>query len=155
MVPSGEVCDGTNFTECKCITEYTYTSSNCPSPKVLTGKTCGGKYESCQCNSSLFPISKCNNGYVGDTCSDSRGTFYKECRPEECPAGTVDPATYFDGHLKYVIDITKNVQVVGAKNCITLPTCESLNFKASLNCSGQDILRCPFDTNKIYCHYGK
>ncbi|MDD4555979.1 MAG: hypothetical protein PHE89_01435 [Alphaproteobacteria bacterium] len=152
-VLGGESCDDVNFTQCNCGNEYIYDSSNCQAPKALSGDSCGGKYKVCQCNNTLFPYSKCDFGHNGDTCTDSRGTFYQECKAATCPAGTVDPTTYFDGKLSSIINVAAYSTVINGKTCVTLPTCESFNFNNTRTCVGQDILRCPFDLSKIYCHY--
>lgn len=39
-----------------------------------------------------------------------------------------------------------------AINCATLPSCASLGFKQTpYECSGRPMLKCPFDTSKVYC----
>lgn len=41
---------------------------------------------------------------------------------------------------------------VWAQNCSTPPSCATLGFtKSAADCSGKTILKCPFDTNKVYC----
>lgn len=48
--------------------------------------------------------------------------------------------------------ISLNCNSSHAQTCVTPPTCEKLGYIFSeSNCNDAFLLRCPFDTNKVYC----
>ena len=89
---SGTTCkdsSGTHYSACVC--DYTYTTSNCPSPKEPSGKSCYDgtryRYDSCTCPSDYkYTSSGCSGTLSGGSCCektfslDSTCTdYYKSC----------------------------------------------------------------------------
>ena len=65
-----------------CDSAYAYTDATCPSPKIISADSCGGKFR-CYCNSSAYPYASCTAPQIqGSICSDDTGTHYASC---SCP----------------------------------------------------------------------
>ncbi|MDD4555699.1 MAG: hypothetical protein PHE89_00005, partial [Alphaproteobacteria bacterium] len=106
-VLGGKVCDNTYYETCKCEDKYQYDTTNCSSPKTLSGNSCGGKYEKCTCPSTYsqtcsgnligvgtscdgkYQSCKCNSNFQkctygaamgAVTCTDSQGKKYDNCK---------------------------------------------------------------------------
>lgn len=90
MVCTGAQCYGTSAGGesylgcergyCQCDSSYSETCDG--EGEIGVGKSCGGKYKSCQCSSNFYA---CDSAATcgGTTCSDDRGTLCTSC---ECPA---------------------------------------------------------------------
>ncbi|MFV0626512.1 MAG: hypothetical protein ACK5N8_04100 [Alphaproteobacteria bacterium] len=103
---------------CACDAKFKYDATNCTGGKNLTGEQCGGKYENCGCNESIYKWNsascvspklltgnQCNNNPDGgpnsslkilyDTCSCP--STYTACTSDKVGSGT----TCNDGQNKY------------------------------------------------------
>ena len=75
-----------------CPPEYKYTDSDCPTTKYDRGSSCGGKYKSCTCKTSVYPTTStstgCSAGYVVDasaSCTDKpSGETRYACKDDAC-----------------------------------------------------------------------
>ena len=78
----------TTYSSCKdcCGSEYVYDSSNCPAPKKLGGKACGGKYTACegQCSDAGY-LDKIPSGKICNKITYSGKTCYTSCRENDIP----------------------------------------------------------------------
>ncbi len=76
-----------------CGAEYQYTETDCPSSIYDRGESCGGKYKTCRCKTSIYPTTSttggCPEGYVVSTsssCTDKPdGTTRYKCERDACP----------------------------------------------------------------------
>ncbi len=90
MVCTGAQCYGTSAGGesylgcergyCQCDSSYSETCDG--EGEIGVGKSCGGKYKSCQCSSNFYACDSAAS-CGGTTCSDDRGTLCTSC---ECPA---------------------------------------------------------------------
>ena len=78
----------TTYSSCKecCGSEYIYDSSNCPAPKKLGGKACGGKYTTCEglCSDAGY-LDKIPSGKICNKITYSGKTCYTSCRENDIP----------------------------------------------------------------------
>ena len=78
----------TTYSSCKecCSSEYIYDSSNCPAPKKLGGKACGGKYTACEglCSDAGY-LDKIPSGKICNKITYSGKTCYTSCRENDIP----------------------------------------------------------------------
>ena len=78
----------TTYSSCKecCSAEYIYDSSNCPAPKKLGGKACGGKYTTCEglCSDAGY-LDKIPSGKICNKITYSEKTCYTSCRENDIP----------------------------------------------------------------------
>ena len=78
----------TTYSSCKscCSAEYIYDSSNCPAPKKLGGKACGGKYTTCEglCSDAGY-LDKIPSGKICNKITYSGKTCYTSCRENDIP----------------------------------------------------------------------
>ena len=101
--------------KCSCASKYKYDCSG--NGLIGKGKSCGGKYESCQCDTSKYHKCDANAAGSGGACTDSTGTYYKTC---SCPTGnnwTTDKSNCCKGYDA---------------------TCTSSTGKASYKCKDND-----------------
>ncbi|MDD4555718.1 MAG: hypothetical protein PHE89_00100 [Alphaproteobacteria bacterium] len=128
-VLGGKVCDNTYYETCKCEDKYQYDTTNCSSPKTLSGNSCGGKYEKCTCPSTYSQtcsgnligvgtscdgkyqsckcnsnFQKCDNGGTSGatSCYDSEGTKYSNCKQINCSDGGYVSSEPYNQNCTYV-----------------------------------------------------
>lgn len=57
---------------------------------------------------------------------------------------------YFSGLLGLTALLSANTAL--AQTCVNAPDCAEIGFtKTTADCEGKTILKCPFDTNQVYC----
>ncbi len=59
-----------------------------------------------------------------------------------------------NGYAKTLLGLTifLNVNTAMAQTCVKAPDCAEIGFtKTAADCTGKTILKCPFDTNQVYC----
>ena len=74
-----------------CDSQYQYDTSNCSGSYILSGSTCGGKYDRCICDTSVYQASSeegCPVGQKPDTSTSCKGpsdnTTYYKCVDDPC-----------------------------------------------------------------------
>ena len=112
VLPGGVTC----YKNCACPNKYQYTAANCSGDKAPSGAACGGKFDTCSCNSSLFPYTSCPDGHLlgGNTCSDGT-THYSECI-DPCAGLSDNDCGQFDCKQTYSQCTTK-CEVCYTDNC--------------------------------------
>lgn len=68
------------FKNCSCPSDYKYDSGNCSGNKKPAGAACDGKRLSCLCDTSLYPVSDCPEGFApGGLACDDGSKHYQKC----------------------------------------------------------------------------
>ena len=177
----GTSCGGKYKECCNLCSDYQYTSIPSGYVSNGECQSCSGKKYKIKCDPQKYvSASSCGTqGGSGSTCSDDSGTYYQKCNcpnnyewsdtQKKCVCATSfkysctgtgyaggDGNSCDNKYSKckcasgYVWNASQGACVCnGLDWCSLNQDCTSLGY-AKQSCSGQ-ILRCPFDTNYVYC----
>lgn len=107
---AGASCGG-KYQYCNCKSEYKYTSANCPSPQILSGKVCGGQYTGCSCPSGVSENDFGCAEYYPSPCS----SVCKTPKSDNCDNRTEVSTPY--GCAEYWEDCSSKCKTAYNDNC--------------------------------------
>ena len=161
-VLGGETCsiDGvTRYSQCSCPSSYSQTCTGLNQKGEGTGCTENGvtKYKSCTCNTGyILTCSDLGPVTPNDYCLKNNIKYYKSCKTcanectlTACPTGV--SCTQEACSQKFC---DSGTCLSGYTNWCTKPTtdCAALGYTmTSTECSGAMVMKCPFDTSKLFC----
>ncbi|MDD4557174.1 MAG: hypothetical protein PHE89_07645 [Alphaproteobacteria bacterium] len=73
----GKNCADTYYETCSCDPKFAYDTTTCPSPKLISGESCDGKQEACNCPTEYSQT--CTGNFVPKNILDSCNGKYREC----------------------------------------------------------------------------
>ena len=106
----GATCGG-KYQSCICKSKYKYTSSNCTSPRFVSGDSCDGKYTGCVCPSGVSSGTYGCKTYYGSPCS----SVCKEAYTDNCHNRTAKTCTY--GCKSNYSDCSSKCETCYTDNC--------------------------------------